>query len=94
MKAASELEVPKKHVLKLRNQVKENFAAPEATKDTYVSKQTDTPKERSVSTQDRLKELRAKAAKSTNQKDQNQERLRRLRERKRDDSDKGPELER
>jgi len=94
MKAASELEVPKKHVLKLREQVKDSFAAPETTKDAYVSKQKDSSKEHTVSTQDRLKELRAKAARSTNQKDQNKERLRRLRERKRDDPDRGPEFER
>ena len=93
MKAASELEVPKKHVLKLRDQVRENFVAPATTKDAYVSKQKDSSKDRSISTQDRLKELRAKAA-GTSQKDQNNERLRRLRERRRNDPDRGPEFER
>jgi len=93
VKAASELEVPKKNVLKLRNQVRDNFAARETTKDAYVSKQKDTSKERSVSSQDRLKELRAKTAR-TSPKDQNRERLRRLRERKHNDPDRGPEFER
>lgn len=93
MKAASELDVPKKHVLKLRDQVRDNFTAPATTKDGYVSKQKDTSKERLSSTQDRLKQLRAKSA-SDNRKDQNKERLRRLRERKRDDPDRGPEFER
>jgi len=94
MKVASELEVPKKNVLKLRDQVRDSFAVRETAKDAYVSKQKDAPKEHTVSTQDRLKQLRAKTAKSTNQKDQNQERLRRLRERRRDDPDRGPEFER
>lgn len=93
MKAASELEVPKKHVLKLRDQVRDNFAARETTKDAYVSKQKDTSKEHSVSTKDRLKELRAKTA-ETSRIDQNKERLRRLRERKPNDPDRGPEFER
>ena len=94
MKAASELELPKKHVLKLRDQVRENFAAPEAKKDGYVSKQKGTSKERAVSTQDRLEKLRAKTAKSTKNNDKNKERLRRLRERRRDAPDRGPEFER
>lgn len=93
MKTVSELEVPKKHVLELRDQVREKFAAPETTKDAYVSKQKGSSKERSLATNDRLKQLRAKTA-SDNRKDQNKERLRRLRERKRDDSDRGPEFER
>ena len=93
MKAASELEVPKKHVLKLRDQVRDNFAARQTAKDASVSKQKVAPKERSVSSQDRLKELRAKNAR-TSPKDQNRERLRRLRERKHNDPDKGPEFER
>lgn len=49
MKVASELEVPKRHVLNLRDQLRENFAAPKITRDSYVSKQKHTPKERSVS---------------------------------------------
>lgn len=93
MKAASELEVPKKNVLKLRDQVRENFAPHETTKDAYVSKQKDTSKERSVATKERLEQLRAKTA-GTGQKDQSKERLRRLRERRRDDHDRGPEFER
>ena len=52
-----------------------------------------TSKERLASTQDRLKQLRAKTS-GTSQKDQNQERLRRLRERRKDDPDRGPEFER
>lgn len=93
MKAASELEVPKKHVLKLRDQVRDNFAARETTKDAYVDNQKDASKERSVSSKDRLEQLRAKTA-SDHRKDQNKERLRRLRERTRDGSDRGPEPER
>lgn len=93
MKAASELEMPKKHVLKLRDQVRDNFAVREAAKDAYVSKQKDAPKEHTVSTQERLRQLRTKTA-GTSQKEPNNERLRRLRERKPENPERGPEFER
>lgn len=93
MKAASELEVPKKHVLKLRDQVGESFAGGEAAKDAYVSKQTDTLNELIVSTKDRLEKLHAKTA-DEKQRNQNKDRLLRLREREKNKSGKGPELER
>lgn len=79
MKAASELQVPKKNVLKLRDQVRDNFASPETTKDAYVSKRKDTSKDHSASKKHLSEQLRAETAKSTIHNDEYKERLRRLR---------------